>query len=571
MVGNYNEELLKLGFNMEVLDGTKIERSFFSITEEDLKNVFHVLPSDSVETAKKKINDIISQDEFLYKYFKKDPLIWELKEFTPGYWTVSVKEEKILTKQDLIDKGYSEEEIKKMRLPAKSVSIKDTLQQKLTIKFIRKKPENIMSDETLKAFYEKYDAEFREFLANENIFSILAKQKLEYPKKKEKTKYNKDRLLVLPDVELHIGKLASKFDSTDSYDYKKALYRYVKIILEVEKVQQANKASEICMTIGNDFFNTDTEQNTTTAGTEQHNDTRFQQMIATGIVAHTWAIERLKKDCDKVILKYNPGNHDYLIDYTLFMQLYMLYKNDPKVVVECRVKDSRFATALSWKKNLIIFSHGKTPEGKALSDDNLAFLKDVMFKEESRMAEHCVVLAGHLHNATENNFSKKKKFTNGVTVIRSGSPSGDGAWDSGNMYSSDKSHQVYIFDADRGLYSTVNITLTKEELERGLTVPSITDETDYLSTIKKSVDVKTEDILYEDIKKLKQETEKQIRAINKKYSLMLNGIFNSLGVDSITKEKEDEILTMLGYKDEIKPFLELKERTSSEMILKIKK
>ena len=51
------------------------------------------------------------------------------------------------------------------------------------------------------------------------------------------------------------------------------------------------------MTIGNDFFNTDTEQNTTTAGTEQHNDTRFQQMIANGIAAHVWAVERMKQNC----------------------------------------------------------------------------------------------------------------------------------------------------------------------------------------------------------------------------------------------------------------------------------
>ena len=50
------------------------------------------------------------------------------------------------------------------------------------------------------------------------------------------------------------------------------------------------------MTIGNDFFNTDTEKNTTTAGTEQHNDTRFQQMIISGVRAHIEAIERMKRN-----------------------------------------------------------------------------------------------------------------------------------------------------------------------------------------------------------------------------------------------------------------------------------
>lgn len=567
----YNEELLSIGFATEVLDGTKVERSFFTITEDDLKNVFNVLPSDSLNEAKKKINEVISKDDFLYKYFHKDPLIWEIKEYTPGYWTVPVKEEKILNKEDLDKMGYTDSEIKKMRLPIKNVEVKNTIQQKLTIKFTKRKLENVMSDESLKAFYEKYDSEFRDFLANENILSILLKQKLEPVKKNINTKYDYDKLLVIPDVELHIGKLASKFDSTDSYDYKKALYRYIKIILEAEKVEQMYKTHDVCMTIGNDFYNTDTEQNTTTAGTEQHNDTRFQQMIATGIVAHIWAIERLKKSCGKLILKYNPGNHDYLTDYTLFMQLYMLYKDDPKVEIECRVKDSRFATSLSWKKNLVIFAHGKTPEGKAISDDNLSLLRDTMFKEEAKSATYCTVLAGHLHNATENNFSKKKKYTNGVTVIRSGSPSGDGAWESENLYSSDKSHQIYVFDANRGLNSTVNVTLTKEELERGISVPQITDDTNYLKTIQKSVEISSNDILVEDFKKIIQENKKAIKEIKKKYETKLNEILSSLNIQNITEEKKQEILMALGYQDEIKPYLENQEKLSSQMVLKLKK
>ena len=310
------------------------------------------------------------------------------------------------------------------------------------------------------------------------------------------------------------------------------------------------------MTIGNDFFNTDTEQNTTTAGTEQHNDTRFQQMIANGIVAHVWAIERMKNNCEKLIIKFNPGNHDYLTDYTLFMQLYYLYRNDPKVEVECRVKDSRWTTGLVWGQNLIIFAHGKTPEGKALNDDNLALIRDNMFKEEAKGVEYTTVLAGHLHNATENNFSRRKTASNGVTVIRSGSPSGDGAWDSGNLYSSDKSHQVYIFDANRGLYSTINIKLTKEELERGISLPGVTDETDYLKVIEKGIESKTDDLLSDEVKKLNSSNEKQIRQIDKKYEKMIKRINLVLNDSSLTEEQKKEILSIIGYDEEIKPYLE---------------
>ena len=565
MKKKYSDELLNMEFSVEVMDGIKPEKTFFSITEESLRDVYHVLPTDSLEEARKKIIDVVSKDDFLYKYFNKDPRTWELVSFEPGYWTMTVKEEKVLSKNEIKSLGFNDAEISKMRLPIKSTTPITTFQQKLTIKFARRNPLNAFNDEK---FFEIYEDEFKKFLSEDTVYTSILKNKFDSKSKEKNIKqiYNSDKLLYIPDVELHIGKLASKFDSTDSYDYKKALYRYVKIILEAQKVQDQYKASQICMTIGNDFFNTDTEQNTTTAGTEQHNDTRFQQMIANGIVAHMWAIERMKKNCDKLILKFNPGNHDYLTDYTLFMQLYYQYRNDPKVEIECTVKNSRWASGLVWGKNLIISAHGKTPEGKALSDDNLALIRDTMFKEEAKGIDYTTVIAGHLHNASENNFSKRKNASNGVTVLRSGSPSGDGAWDSGNLYSSDKSHQVYIFDANRGLYSTVNIKLTKEELERGIIMPFITDDTDYIKVVERSVDKQSEEILLEDARKIYTHNQKEIRKINKKYSEKLDKVKLLLNVDVLSKEDREQILLLMGYNEEIKPYLEEQELIENYLI-----
>jgi len=570
MKKNYSDEILNMKLSVEVLDGIKPERTFFAIDEESLRDVYNVLPTDSLEEARKKIIDVVSKDEFLYNYFHKDPRVWEIKNFDSGYWTTPTKEERVLSKHDLIDLGYTDNEISKMKMPVKDSKINQTFQQKLTIKFVKKDPVNAFTDEK---FFELYEKEFKEFLAHDNIYTTILKNKFnnKKPKISNKEKYDSEKLLVIPDVELHLGKLASKFDSTDSYDYKKALFRYIKIILEAEKVQEKYKTKEICMTIGNDFFNTDTEQNTTTAGTEQHNDTRFQQMIANGIVAHVWAIERMKNNCEKLIIKFNPGNHDYLTDYTLFMQLYYLYRNDPKVEVECKVKDSRWATGLVWNNNLIIFAHGKTPEGKALNDDSLALLRDTMFKDISKNINYTTVLAGHLHNASENNFSKRKTLSNGVTVIRSGSPSGDGAWDSGNLYSSDKSHQVYIFDANRGLYSTINIKLTKEELERGINLSSITDDTDYLKAVEKSIAYKTDDILIEDIKKAYASNEKKIKLIQKEYEIKLKQIESMFNGEELTVEQRKNILSILGYDEEIKPYIENREMLYDNIYLNERK
>lgn len=562
----YSDELLNMKFGLNVLNGTKGERIFFSITEEFLRDRCKVLPTDSLEEARQKITSVIYSNEFLYEYFQKDPRTWEFKIDT-GFWMVPAKEEKILSREDILEKGYEEEDLKKMRFPVKETSVAQAYESKFTISFSKRKIEKIgdlMSDEF---FFKLYEKEFKEFLAHDNVFGMILKNAYaaQTPKRNSKQKYDSEKLLVIPDVELHMGKLASKFDSTDSYDYKKALYRYVKIILEAEKVQQTYHAKEICMTIGNDFFNTDTEQNTTTAGTEQHNDTRFQQMISTGIVAHIWAIERMRKNCDKLIIKFNPGNHDFLTDYFLYMQLCDKYRNEKDVEIRSEVKDLRWTTGLVWHNNLIIFCHGKGPDGKALNDDKLSELKDTMYRTESKGVDFITVLAGHLHNATENNYSKKKKASNGVAVVRNGSPSGDGAWDAQNLYSSDKSHQVYIFDANRGLYSTVNLQLTRAELEKGVSLPSITDNTDYLRAVECGIASQTESVLADDVRRLYNENEKQIRQIEKKYEKLLKKINGVLSDPEFTDEQKKNLLSVVGYEEEMKPYLEKRATLSYEL------
>ena len=555
-MAKYSEEVLNMRFDVDVLEGTKAERRFFAIDEESLEKVYGVLPTDSVEVAHGKIMAKVTQDEFLYKYFNKDPRIWELKIVDNGYWTTPAKEERILPRGEIEDLGYDDEDFKKMRFPVKETKVSQTYQQRFSVKFVKRDIKNIMSDEMLLGIYEE---EFEKFLQHDKVYTTILKNMMaqEKPSTKNRKKYNKDKLLVMPDVELHLGKLASKFDSTDSYDYKKALYRYAKLVMEAVKVQDTIKASEICMTIGNDFFNTDTEKNTTTAGTEQHNDTRFEQMLSNGIVAHLWAVETMKRNCEKLILTYNPGNHDYQTDFMLFLQLKTLYENDPKVEVRCTVKDLRWTTGLVWHNNLIIFAHGKTPEGKALGDDRLAELKDSMFREESKKVDYISVLAGHWHNASENNYSKKKKV-NGVTVMRSGSPSGDGAWDSGNLYSADKTHQVYIYDANKGIQSVWNLTLTKEDLEKAISIPGLTDDTDYMKVADKAMKQKTSELLDKEVERQIAELDKAINLVRTKYKKMLNKLCAALGKASLTEAEEEEAYRAMGLYEELKPLEEEK-------------
>ncbi len=557
MEKQYSKELLDMGFEVEVLEGTRPERTFFAISEDDLKNVFHVEPTDSVEEARKKIIEVSSKDDFLYKFFHKDPMVWEIKGIDTGYWMVPTKIEKILGPDEIMDYGYDEDHLKKMRFPVKTTEVKQQYQQKYTIRFVKRKPVNAITDDY---FFSLYEKAFEDFLAHDSAYTAILQNHLAVePPKKKKQKYNPDKLVFIPDIELHLGKLASKFDSSDAYDYKKALYRYIKMIIEAEQVVNLYKTKEVCMTIGNDFFNTDTEQNTTTAGTEQHNDTRFQQMISSGVAAHIWAIERMKKNCDVLHLMFEPGNHDFLIDYMLYMQLYYRYKDDPKVKISCDVKDLRFANAMVFGKNLIVACHGKGPDGKALNDKKLSEIPNTMFREEARLVDHVTVHGAHYHNATE-----RYTAENGVTVVRNGSPSGSSAWDAQNLYSADKTAQAYVYDANKGLEAIVNLKLTKEELEKGITVPTISDDTDYAKTIEKSIATKASDVVIDELRRLISVNEKEIKQVEKKYEKILRKLEGILDNPDIPTEKKKDILMTIGYEEEIKPLIakrnELQER-----------
>ncbi len=540
-------------------DGMKIEKFFFALTREEIANI--IGPDDTIDVARSKIKQYISTDDFLYTKFNKNPIFWEIKKYVPGFYTVPVKTERMLTLEEIQEKGFSEEEINtKFRLPVKETILHQTVQQKLTIEFGRRKNFNCFDPVYIEGVKSSMFQGFMEMLRNEGITPTIIKAKLDFLKRssKEKKFYNKDFILVVPDIELHQGKLSSKFDSKDSYNYKKALSRYVILIDEIEKIQDMYRAEQIVMTIGNDSNNSDTEKNTTTAGTEQHNDTRFQQMIINSIVAHVWGVETLKKTCKKVILKFEPGNHDFVTDFMIYQYLEEYFKNDPRVEVKNDVESLRFATAVNFGKNLIIFYHGKHPDGKTKSDDELATLRDTDFKEEAKIADFYTVIASHLHNSSENKFSRRVTAKNGVTVLRTGSPSGDGVWEGGNFYSSDKTHNVYVFDANRGLYSTLNIKLNNEELESAISMAKIDDKTNVKEEVKKAIEKADTKKLDADLSRNEKNIRSQVNRIAKEYDSRLSQIANLLGLEIDPSQMDDKIkekvLECMGYKDEINPF-----------------
>lgn len=117
----------------------------------------------------------------------------------------------------------------------------------------------------------------------------------------------------------------------------------------------ANQIGRVLFPVGNDLFHVDTVQNTTTSGTPQDVDQRWQYIFNTGFETYATAIERIATavPVDVVIV---PGNHDFKTCYHFGHSLKQYFKDHPNVNIDnspCETKYYRYG------KTLIGFNHGQ--------------------------------------------------------------------------------------------------------------------------------------------------------------------------------------------------------------------
>lgn len=487
-----------------------------SIPREDYGPVFGVdLDKDAPDVIKRKIQEKIADDIFLLTYLGFNPGRFEVQKINMGGWTTPVK-----TKND------GKEEITKVQ------------NDKFTI-IIGKKKNPVL-------YYTKEECDnwLNGFLSDHCLtpFDFFGKTKTPV----KKSEYNRDLMMVSPGLELHLGKLATMADHED-YSTKQAMWRIVKVVYEMVEYQRQQKASGLILGIGNDYFNSDTVDDKTTAGIPQHNDTRFKEIYLWGKVGYLQMIETLKTEFDKVIVKGNPGNHDEKSSFSLFTNIYDIYNQtkDPKVQVDFGFKDLRYSTCQSFGDNLIVFSHGKSPEGKNLNDKKIAENIKYQFPEEFSKAKNVYVFVGHLHQDSE------QKFDN-VTVIRTASLTGIDSWHSANLFLGQRQgHSVYLIDKTKGYVGKRNITLSEEEKYSKIPGLGRRDIDNVYEAMKKTLNLNTDTINKQRADNRLKEIEKEFKSIDKKYNSLINEVVQILGDGTpLDPETLESLKGVLGYPKE---------------------
>lgn len=254
---------------------------------------------------------------------------------------------------------------------------------------------------------------------------------------KENKGLNKNKLLELTGMELHLGKMSWSGETGQDYDKNIAQDRFYTIYNEIAEQQEIEKCDTCLLCIGNDFFNSDTVNSTTTKGTPQTNDLRWQKLFNIGLELYTQMIIGLNDKFNNIEVRLQSGNHDKMASFYLYIALSCYFKDFKNIHFSQDYKDVQ---CFLWGKCGIFFSHG---------DANLKrLIKSIPaeFYEEWGKTTFRELHLGHLHKEVVVNDDS------GMITRRVGSPTATDQWHYEERFiGATQKYQTFVWDKEKGL------------------------------------------------------------------------------------------------------------------------
>lgn len=225
------------------------------------------------------------------------------------------------------------------------------------------------------------------------------------PKSVQKKSSNEGSYLYeisIPD--LHLAKMGWDQESGHHYDVDVACDLFKDAVSNLIGRISNYDVEKIVLPIGNDFFNSDNGNNTTTKGTPQQDAARWQQSFAKGCKLVVDVADELTKkyDLDIVVV---PGNHDRERNYYLGEYLSAWFRNNGMVNVE---NSPNFRKYYEYGENIILFTHGNNEK-----QSDLPMLMATECKNFS-LKKFKTAHLGHFHQ-----FQVKESFGVSVKILPS--------------------------------------------------------------------------------------------------------------------------------------------------------
>ena len=255
-----------------------------------------------------------------------------------------------------------------------------------------------------------------------------------YPKIKRK-KVKDGHLLVIDPADIHIGKLATAFETGDDYNADIAVKRVMEGVHGIINHSSSWNIDKVLLVIGNDILHVDTPKNTTTSGTTQDTSMMWYDAFLEAKGLYVEVIETLLSLAD-VHVVYNPSNHDYQSGFFLADSIASWFSRSKNITFDISIAHRKY---FQYGKNIIGTTHG---DGAKTSDLPLLMAQETAGKGWD--CPHRYVYTHHLHH-------KVAKDYGSVCVEALRSPSGTDSWHHRNGYQhAPKAVEGFIHSKEHG-------------------------------------------------------------------------------------------------------------------------
>jgi|TARA_B110000977_G_scaffold40528_1_gene54485 hypothetical protein len=245
----------------------------------------------------------------------------------------------------------------------------------------------------------------------EDMIKAMNNHSPSYPKIK-RNRSEDGHLLVIDPADIHIGKLATSFETGEDYNSQIAVKRVKKGVKGILQKSNGFNIDKILFVGGNDILHIDEPHRKTTAGTPQDTDGMWYDNFMTAKKLYIDVLETLMSVAD-VHFVYNPSNHDYISGFMLSDSIQSWFRKSKNITFDCSIAHRK---GFKYGQNLIGTTHG---DGAKLADLPLIMANE--FSREWADTKHRYVYTHHIHH-------KSSKDYHGITVESLRSPSGSDSW-----------------------------------------------------------------------------------------------------------------------------------------------
>lgn len=243
----------------------------------------------------------------------------------------------------------------------------------------------------------------------------------------------------IPDI--HFGKETWAEESGADYDIHIARNVVLKTLEKLLIYADGFEVEKIIFPMGNDFFNVDGKENTTTHGTPQQEDTRWNRTFREGRRLAVDMIDRCLQVAPVDVVMV-PGNHDEERSFYLGEVLHGWYRLNKNVNVDIEAKKRKY---YDFGKVLLGFTHGYYEKV-----DKLPAIMPLEEPEKWARSKHREFHLGDKHHKKD--LLPRTEDREGVTIrlLRSLSPADAWHFDKG-FIGAPRSAEAFLWDGENGL------------------------------------------------------------------------------------------------------------------------